>query len=250
MPGNEIEVCNYLLKNLNLIKLRHLGKVSSIKAPGYGEILSYKELNYVRTEDSKKKADIYINGIGISIKQSGGSFSFNRILRANIIDLFNYLEFNDIDKIAETIDSKVKEFHEDSLESRNIPWDVFFEEIQFKSLCDYLMMKGSPKIVSEDPAELILEAPSNNISYENIKLYNFEEYFNTYKNKLKIALRRSWIGQNSKSEHGRAVSISRNSNNTPWVFDDVAGTPSSGWAPSFPEENRKTVYFLMIEKVN
>ena len=66
--------------------------------------------------------------------------------------------------------------------------------------------------------------------------------------KFNIAFRRQWIGQSSKSEHRRAVSISKDLGNKPWVFNNVVGSPR-GWRKNYPENEKKTVYFLMIEKL-
>lgn len=47
------------------------------------------ELIKISTTDSRKKADVYLNGIGVSIKQAGGSFAYNRLQRANIIAVYS-----------------------------------------------------------------------------------------------------------------------------------------------------------------
>ena len=118
------------------------------------------------------------------------------------------------------------------------------------------MMKGSPNLgFSQYPAQYILEAPKKDIGIENINLYSFNEYFSLYKHKLSIAIRRQWVGQSS-SEHTRALGLSKKEDNYPWVFDEVVGEPNIGkttgkrWRDDFPANQRKTVYFLMIEKKN
>lgn len=111
-------------------------------------------------------------------------------------------------------------------------------------------MIGSPnKGASRHPAEYILDAPTPLVNADDISVYTFEEYFNRYKENFKIAIRRQWIGQSSNSEHKRAVGLARKVGNTPWIYDGAAGEPNSGWRADFPANNRKTVYFLMIEKV-
>lgn len=253
MPGNEVEVARYLVENLGKIKLPHLGVIKSVGAPriysgGYQPITSADDLSLISAPDARKKADIYLNEVGVSVKQSGGSFSYNRIQRANIKKLFGQLGFSDVtDKLAR-LDKEVRQFHEGRLARRNRPWKNLFEEDDFKTLLEYLMMKGSPNLgSSNNPAELILEAPSY-ITKKTIFVYTFDEYFAKYGRKLKIAIRRQWIGQASNSEHSRAKGLARKPGNSPWVFDDVVGYPNSGWRRNFPKELRKTVYFLMIEK--
>lgn len=128
-------------------------------------------------------------------------------------------------------------------------------EQEFKQLLEFLMMKGSPNFgFSEYPAQYILEAPKKDINQNNINLYSFNEYFDLYKNKLSIAIRRQWVGQASESEHKRAFGLAKKLDNFPWVFDEVVGEPKihkttrKRWKDDFPINKRKTVYFLMIEK--
>ena len=78
------------------------------------------DLAFVSTQDSRKKADIYLNGHGISIKQIGGSFSFNRIQRANIANLYEQLEFTDIETKLALIDRDVYKFHQNLLTTRDV----------------------------------------------------------------------------------------------------------------------------------
>ena len=254
MAGNELKVCEFIFNNMNSINLRHLGKIYEIAAPVKGSpeiniIQTANDLSKISTESSSKKADIYLNRSGVSIKQTGGSFSFNRIQRANIIKLYQQLEFTDIQNKLSLLDRDVNRFHQGLLASRNVPWGNFLSEQEFKNLLKFLMMKGSPNLgISEYPAQYILEAPKKNIDLNNISLYSFNEYFDLYKDKLSIAIRRQWVGQNSNSEHNRALGLSKKPDNSPWVFDEVAGEPKSSWRNEFPVSERKTVYFLMIEK--
>jgi hypothetical protein len=136
-----------------------------------------------------------------------------------------------------------------SLEKRNRPWQDFFNENDFKALVKFLMVEGSPNIgFSSHAAEFILEAPAHSISESNINIFTFDEYFEEYKNSLKIAIRRQWIGQSSDSEHKRASGLIKKTENVPWIFNEAVGTPRDGWREGFPAKERKTVYFLMIEK--
>ncbi|MBE9116826.1 hypothetical protein IQ249_13040 [Lusitaniella coriacea LEGE 07157] len=254
MAGNELEVCKFILSNKTFLKLRHLGKINKISAPikGVSELYVIKtedDLSKISTESSRKKADIYLNKSGISIKQLGGSFSFNRLQRANIIQVHKQLQLTNIDRKLSLLEEDVNKFHQGQLTSRNVPWLSFWSEQEFKKVLEFLMMKRSPNLsISKHQAEYILEAPQKNISQNNVNLYTFDEYFDLYKDKLSIAIRRQWVGQRSNSEHKRALSLGKKPANFPWIFNEVVGEPTSGWRDDFPANDRRTVYFLMIEK--
>lgn len=255
MPGNEKEIAKFLVLNKGKISLGQLGNVNSVGAPNLSE-KGCLEINNVKdverclsTEDSRKKADIYINNHGVSLKQIGPSFLYNRLQRANILEVFTLLGFHHPESMLQRLDREVADFHSGNLERRNRPWQDFFNEREFKALVKFLMVEGSPNVgFSSHPAEFILEAPARNISETNINVFTFDEYFEEYKNKIKIAIRRQWVGQDSESERGRAVGLADKKENAPWVFNETVGTPRSGWKMDFPVSERKTVYFLMIEK--
>lgn len=259
MAGNELKIIEFLLQNLGKLTLNHLGLVEEIGAPStkgsYQIVNSMQELSLVSTEDSRKKADIYINGVGISLKQTGGSFSFNRLQRAGLLQVFSDLNFKEPEQNLDLLDKEVEKFHQGSLPKRNRPWETFFSEKDFKALLKFLMLKGSPNYgLTANPASYILQAPATNINQSNIDVFQFDEYFDKYKDKLKIAIRRQWVGQLSKSEHTRALGISKKPDNQPWVFDSVSGEPrvkddsGSKWRSEFPLDKRKTVHILFIEK--
>jgi len=254
MAGNELKVAEFIFRNLGKIELPHLGTLSSIGAPmteplEFYDLKSASDLRLITEADSKKKADFYLNEIGVSVKQKGPSFAFNRLQRANIIKVFSLIGIDDAEYKLQQLDLEVRRFHEGLLQRRSRPWNNFFDERSFKILLDFLMMKGSPNLgLSPHPAKLILEAPAEWIDVDNISIYTFDEYFEHYKASLRIAIRRQWIGQNSHHEHRRASGLVKKEGNAPWVYDEVAGTPRSGWMPGFPENDKKTVYFLMIEK--
>ena len=254
MAGNELDVCKFLLINLGRVKLSHLDIIKEIAAPikkstDFKIITSFQDLSIVSTQDSSKKADIYLNKNGVSIKQTGGSFSFNRLQRANIVSLYQQLNFVNVERKLDLLDLDVNKFHQGLLRTRNVPWQNYLSQSDFRKLLNYLMLQGSPnKGLSSHPAKYILEAPASKINQNNVKLYSFEEYFDLYQDSLSFAIRRQWIGQSSNSEHKRALSLTKKIDNSPWVFDDVVGEPRTGWRDDFPKQNRKTVYFLMIEK--
>jgi len=82
MPGNELKISEYLLGNIDKITLPLIGRLIEIGAPnqgrcGYTPINNLEDIKLLSSEDSHKKADIYINGKGMSIKQSGSSFQFD-----------------------------------------------------------------------------------------------------------------------------------------------------------------------------
>jgi hypothetical protein len=260
MPGNEIEVCRFLFLNRGRIQLNHIGWVQDLATPVVGNdryllLQSLDDLSQISTSHAGKKADVYINGRGISIKQSGGSFAFNRLQRANLFEMHTSLGLVEPRTIIANIDQAVQRFHQGLLISRSQPWQNFFSEQDFKALMLFLMLKGSPNQgLSNHPAEFILEAAKTISSNTDLTLYSFDEYFEQYKLKFKVALRRQWVGQESDSEHSRALGLSRKIENEPWVFDTIVGQPKPHqktqrrWRENFPESDRRTVYFLMIEK--
>ncbi len=118
-------------------------------------------------------------------------------------------------------------------------------------MLDYLMMKGSPKMGrSKHPAKYILTAGlvsgESSLNW-HVELYSFDEYFELFKDNFTIGIRRSWYGQLSDSEHGRAKGLINKSGNAPWVFNNVSGEPKGGWRSDVPPHERKTVYYLMFE---
>jgi hypothetical protein len=254
MSSHEIHLASFIYTNINNISFAHIDTVNSIGIPNDSpgrnrHATSLVDISQISIDDSRKKADFYINNFGISLKKIGGSFSFNRLQRANMLSLFNKLGFSKPADILMSIDQGVEYFHSGTVGQRNRDWSDFFSDDEFYALLDYLMMKGSPNLKdSANPADFIMEAPASGFNAENIVVRTFDEYFNTYREKFKIAVRRSWIGQDSKSEHGRAKSLSNKEGNQSWIYDTISGTPRSGWQRNFPESDRRTVYYLMIEK--
>ena len=86
MPGNEKQILSYLLskKNINL-KLKHLGKIDTIKVPHKNKLvaISLENIDEFFPDDSSKKADVFSNDIGCSLKQKEGNCSYNRLQRKN-----------------------------------------------------------------------------------------------------------------------------------------------------------------------
>jgi hypothetical protein len=249
MAGNEAIVVDYLLKSQNSISINHLGVINRIQNPGAnGQLIDITSTKLLRTEDSGKKADIYLNGKGISIKQSGASNLYNRFQRAEMIELFTLLKFKDPNKTLSKIDGLINKFHNGELSTRNRPWIEGFDPAEFKVLLEFLMMKGSPNHgISNHPAEYILTAPKTNITANKICCDTFEEYYTKNKDSIYVSLRRQWIGQASKTEHARALGLTNKPNNMPWVFKTISGKPR-GWRSEkeIPINDRRTVYMIFI----
>jgi hypothetical protein len=250
MPGNEVNVVNFLIENKDLLSINHIGLVKTIQNPSpNGSLEDIESAESVTTESSGKKADIFINGHGVSIKQEGGSFAYNRIQRAGIKDLFIKLGLNDPDNAIAKLDNLIEDFHSGKI-TRTRPWSEAFNESDFKLLLKFLMMDGSVNLKESDfPASYILTMPKSDLRADNIHCYTFDEYFKYYKDKIFVSLRRQWVGQLSNSEHKRALGLMKNEGNAPWVFSDVVGTPRTGWRSEseIPESDRKTVYMIFIE---
>ena len=253
MPGNESDITAFLLKNKGKLSLRHLGVILSVKNPGNdGKLLELKEISDLRADNARKKADIFLNDSGVSIKQSGSSFLYNRLQRADMAKLFRALNLADEAGSLNRLDEIVRRNHSGAVLGRDRPWREVFSEGDFKKLLKFLMMDGSPNTgVSQFKADYILSAPSHNISEQNIRVSTFEEFFNASKDHIFLTIRHQWVGQSSNSEHGRAVSISRKTENAPWVFEEITGEPRSGWQPEelFPKNSRREVYMIFIQLI-
>jgi len=259
MAGNELMFIEFLLANLNKIKLDKLGLLTEIGAPlskgGYKVINSIKELTSISTEDSRKKADIYINGFGISLKQSGANFPYNRLQRADLLRVFQFVGVEDPESNLAMLDSEVDKFHKGLLKTRSRPWNSLFSEADFKRLLKFLMLEGSANNgISNHNATYIIEAPIVITNAKDIKVFDFDEYFDEFVENLTIAIRRQWIGQSSKSEHSRALGLAKKAGNEKWVYNTISGSPrdskSTGkkWRDDIPIEERRTVYMLFVEK--
>ncbi len=149
MPGNELEVCRFLFVNRKQIHLNHIGRVEDVVAPivgsdRYRSLQSLDDLSKISTTHSGKKADVYLNDRGVSIKQSGGSFAFNRLQRANLFEVYTDLGLTHPETIIAKIDREVHKFHQGLLPNRNQPWKTFFSEQDFKTLMIFLMLKAAP----------------------------------------------------------------------------------------------------------
>lgn len=162
MPGNEKQTIKFILNHKKDLNLKYIGKIQTIKIPYKNEKIEVtcENLKKFYSDDAKKKADIYLNDKGISLKQEGGSFAFNRLQRKYLLNLFKeILKFKDAQNIIDKLDNKIKTFHHQKNaeeEKRNFsPIDVMSQE-QFNTVLKYLMLMGSQKEQSKFPAEYIL----------------------------------------------------------------------------------------------
>jgi hypothetical protein len=249
MPGNERVVIEFLLINKGRVALNHIGLVNSLANPsGRGRApVEIRSVDQVHTEDAHKKADVIINGKGVSIKQEGSSFAYNRIQRASLLEVFPVIGLENVEKILERLDRLIDQFHSGKLDSRDRHWLEAFTETEFRSLLEYLMMKGSIESgVSEDPAEYILSAPKAQIKATNIECLTFSEYFEKNKDAFVVSIRRVWRGQASDSEHRRAVGLCSKPGNARWCYTSISGSPRNGWRLDFPVSSRMTAYILFL----
>lgn len=256
MPGNEERVINFLvraLENKEYIVLPKIGELHSVSMPyenGLRQITNTNQLKQFSSSDKHKKADVYLNNIGISMKE-GVSPIYNKIQRKHLSVLFKYLfpEKQFLEKFLKTIDQKIEEVNKGS--KRDIPWQDVFSEEEFSPILKFLMLEGyADTKISSYPSQYILIAPKH-ISEENksdIKVLTFEEYFSEYKNKIVLAARRIWIGMKSKSEGRRASSMSKAKENQKWIFKNISGEPRE-WDSSLPSQDRREVFYLNINTI-
>lgn len=252
MPGNEKKVLEFLVKLKEQEKtLKYIGKIISIKVPNQNQLieLNHENIDNFFSDDANKKADAFINNIGCSIKQAGGNFPYNRLQRKNLNIFFKkFFSQSLVLKIISNIDKKINEYHKGKI-LRNFKFIDVMSEKNFKKVLKYLMTEGSPNIgATQFKAKYIIEAKKTISKIEDIEVMNFDDYFKKNKTKLTFAIRAHWIGQNSKSESKRAATILKTIENKKWCFDDVRGTPRSGWDPKISVKDRKTTYTLSIEQ--
>ena len=170
MPGNEKDVIKFLFENKNKINLNHFKSIRSIKIPYGNELyeLNLKNFNDFFSDDARKKADVFINDKGCSIKEEE-SFLFNRLQRKDISEFFgNFFKKEAIKKMIVSLDKKVKDIHIGVSKDRhgkikrhkqNFKYEEIMTELEFKELLIFLMFEGSPNYgKTKAPAELIIEA--------------------------------------------------------------------------------------------
>lgn len=80
MAGNEKAICEFLFLNMGSINLKHIGQLVEIgiplsNRPGYRPAQYLDDILKILTTDSRKKADVYLNSKGVSIKQISCEFT-------------------------------------------------------------------------------------------------------------------------------------------------------------------------------
>lgn len=258
--GNEREVLKFLLNNIGTIKLNHIGLLEKIELPFSKkkiEISSIDQINEFFSDDATKKADVYLNEFGVSIKQQGPANLFNRLQRKNIIQSFEkIIGRQQCINIQRNLDNYVNKFHLGEIK-RDVPvGQIFFDDNDFKKILNFLMLDGSPNLgISSFPASHILIAPKKVEESSAIQVFDFKSFFETYSTNIFASIRRSWFGQESQSEHERAKQIMADKENLPWVFDDVSGSPrehkttKKAWRDEVLPTDRKTVYYVMLQLI-
>ncbi len=260
MPGNEKKVIEFIVKNRSKLDLPIIGTIKKIEIPRDNDLVEITNINQLYnfySDDAHKKADVFLNERGVSIKQSGGAPLYNKAQREFLIKFFNhFFDAKTSNEIMIKLDNKVIDVHK-NLINRDINFLDIMKDSQFKKILKYLMLEGSAQLIkSKFTAELILMANDNPLSKEDLKLYSFNNYYNEFKNSLVLAMRRIWIGQRSDSEHSRAQSMFIKKDNKPWCFDDVVGQPRihsklrTKWRDDILTEDRKTIYYVNINQKN
>ena len=250
MPGNELKVIEYILRNKSKLAFPHVGKLRKFEIPRNKkriEITNIKDVKKFSADDSYKKADVFINGKGISIKQFGGNVAYNKIQRKTLFNFLNkFFTVKKTSKIIYKLDKKIIDFHSGIIK-RDVQIDKIMSKKDFKIILKYLMLKGSTTKESSFPAQLILVAKKKINSFKDFNLLNFEDYYKNYIGNIVFGIRRCWVGMLSNSEHRRALSISTDKLNKLWCFNNVSGKPRGNlWRIYFPKKKRKTVFYVNL----
>ena len=254
MPGNEETVISFLvqsLQNEERINFPIIGDLSEVSMPtkeGKKIIRHLSDLEKFSSNDRHKKADVYLNGYGISLKEESAPL-YNKIQRKHLSGLIKHLFPNKLDfakNIISLLDFEIDKVNKGS--RRDIHWSKIFSENEFRIFLEFLMMRGyADTKISSHQAEYVLIAPKK-ISSKNIdeiKLFSFEDYFETYKSKIVIAARKIWVGSNSNSENKRALSMSKSASNKEWIYKNISGAPRK-WDVTFPLKDRREIFYLNL----
>ena len=256
MPGNENEVIKFLFNNRENLDLSHIGKIDKIEIPKKDKLI---EINYVEeieknsSSDSSKKADVFLNSHGISIKENGSKL-YNKFYRRDLNFINKFINDKKTTKIViKKIENKLKQIHTKSLK-RDVMWSDLIEKKYFKPMLKYLMMDGKPFKKNKFPADYILESSKNITTASDLSLYSFEEYFKKNYNYITFAFRRVWYGMTS-SEHKRAKNICfHHEDSSNWCFKSIVSAPrkrkdgKSIWRDEIKKKDRRTAYYLDISQ--
>tara|TARA_X000000368_G_C22968558_1_gene684344 strand:- start:482 stop:1258 length:777 start_codon:yes stop_codon:yes gene_type:complete len=254
MPGIENEVIKYVFSNKKKIKFNHLKNIISIKIPKKKKLIKISNLDDIEensSSDSSKKADVFFNDIGISIKAKNGN-PYNKLYRKDFSFMKKFIKNDDKYKqVVKNLEEKLKKIHSKDLK-RDVFWKDIIEEKYFKPVLKYLMMDGKPSKKNNFPAKFLLIHDDSIKSNENLALLSFDEYFENYKDKIYFAFRRVWFGATS-SEHERAKNICyQHLESEGWCFKTITGKPAkrkdgkSIWRSDIMTSDRRTAYYLNI----
>jgi hypothetical protein len=248
--GNEKIVIQYLFNNQKTLNLNGIGAVKKLEIPLKNQLIDITNLydsNKFANDDANKKADIFINGIGISIKEKS-SVLYNKWQRKNAFDLLNLFNPTKVStQILQKLDKKVSELNQ-GLILRDVNASQIMTNKQLSDFLEYTMFIGSANHgKSSFPAQYVLIAPKKISSPTELEILNFNQFFKKYKNNIVFALRRCWYGQKSNSEHNRASGMINDLLNKPWVYNNISGQPR-GWKPisEVPIIDRKEVFYINV----
>lgn len=227
--GNEKQVIEWLEENCGKVMLPHIGVLTHVETIG-------------KVNDNRKKADVLLNGIPVSLKQVESSFLYNKGFRSDFFSLGVDIQW---------FDNQVKDIHYiDKI--RNVSWQTAMDRPRFQSLLRILMMDMNLKQgISRHPAELILTHPSGTKHVIDICVYNFKEFFEIFANDwITFAFIRHWPGQEDKTESDRAYRILNKPKCQPWVFDGVSGNGLKNWAKNAPPPDKRQTCFTCSIAIN
>lgn len=227
--GNEKQVIEWLQENCGKVMLPHIGVLTHVETIG-------------KVNDNRKKADVLLNDIPVSLKQVESSFLYNKGFRSDFLTLGIDINW---------FDHQVKEIHSTE-KNRNVSWQEAMDRRQFKSLLRILMMDLNLKQgISKYPAELILTHPAETKHVIDISVYNFEEFFEIFANDwITFAFIRHWPGQEDKTESDRAHRILNDQKCQAWVFDGVSGKGPKNWSKNAPSPDTRQTCFTCSIAIN
>ena len=257
MPGNENEVIKFIFNNRENLDLSHIGKIDKIEIPKKDKLIQINRVEEIEknsSSDSSKKADVFLNSHGISIKENGSKL-YNKLYRRDLNFINKFINDKKTTKIViQKIDNKLKQIHTKSLK-RDVMWSDLIEKKYFKPMLKYLMMDGKPFKKNKFPADYILESSKNITTVSDLRLYSFEEYFKKNYNYITFAFRRVWYGMTSGTEHNRAKNICfHHEDSSDWCFKSIVSAPrkrkdgKSIWRDEIKEKDRRTAYYLDISQ--
>ena len=124
------------------MNLSHIGKIDKIEIPKKDKLIQINRVEEIEknsSSDSSKKADVYLNSQGISIKENGSKL-YNKLYRKDLNFINKFINDKKTTKtVIQKIDNKLKQIHTKSLK-RDVMWSDLIEEKYFKPILKYLMI--------------------------------------------------------------------------------------------------------------